>query len=70
MTDGLPDGSTDEFDYLWIERTFPGILIFRKFHPAILMGIFTINLAGGWTDRSDDGNTDGWKEFQMESLLG
>ena len=32
--------------------------------------IFTVNLADGWTDRTDDRHTDGWMEFQVESHLG
>ena len=43
--DGLPDGSTDESDDVWMERNFPGLLHFRKFHTGILIGIFTVNLA-------------------------
>ena len=41
-----------------------------KFHPAILMAIFSMIIADGWMDRTDDGHTDGWMEFQVESHLG
>ena len=50
-----------------METKFPRYCTFRKFHPAILMGIFTMNLADGWMDGTDDGDTDGWMEFQVES---
>ena len=70
MRDGLPDGLTDESDYVCMEWNFPGFWTFRKFHPAILMGIFTMNLADGWMNRTDDGHTDRQMEFQVESLLG
>ena len=51
---------------VWMERNFPGFQMFGKFHTAILMGIFTMNLADGWTDRTDDGHTDRQMEFQVE----
>ena len=51
-------------------RDFPWDLDFGKFHPAILMGIFTVTLADGWMDRMDDGHTDGQIDFQVESCLG
>ena len=70
VIDGLPDGSTDESNDVWMEKNFPGYWTFWKFHLAILMGIFTMNLADGWMDRTDDGHTDGWMEFQVQSCLG
>ena len=33
-------------------------------------GIFTVNSADGWMDRTDDGHTGGQTEFQVESCLG
>ena len=68
--DRLPDGSTDESDNLWMEGNLPGIWTFRKFGPGILVGIFTMNLDHGWTDRMDNGHTDRWTDFQVESHLG
>ena len=70
VTDRLPDGLTDESDDVQMERIFPMHWSFRKFHPAILMVIFTMNLAHGWMDGMDDRHTDGWMEFQVESHLG
>ena len=67
VTNRLPDGLTDESDDVWTERNFPRLWKFRKLHPVILMSIFTVSLADGWTDRTDDGHTDGWTEFQVES---
>ena len=29
-----------------------------------------MNLADGWTDRTDDGHTDGQMEFKVESCFG
>ena len=43
---------------------------FGKFCTAILIGIFTVNLADGWLDGMDDRHTDRWTEFQVESHLG
>ena len=70
MTDGLSDGSTDESDDVQMESNIPVIFSFRKFHTEILVGIFTIILADGWTDRTDDGHTDRRMEFQVELCLG
>ena len=55
MTDGLPDGLTDESEDVQMERSFPRFWMFGKFCPPILVGIFTMNLADGWKDRTDDG---------------
>ena len=66
VTDRLTDGSTDESD-LWMERNFPRYWAFGKFHTGTLMGISTMNLADDWMDRTDDGCTAGWREFQVES---
>ena len=68
--DRLPNGLTDESDEVWMWRNFPVIQMFGKFHTAILMGILTVNLADGWTDRTDDGHTNGQMEFQVESCFG
>ena len=70
MTEGLPDGSTDESDDVQMERNFPGFWMFGRFHIEIPMGIFTMNLADGWTDGTDNRHTDGKTEFHMESHLG
>ena len=70
MIDRLPDGSTDESDDVWMEGIHPEFWTFGKFHAAILMGTFTVNLADGWMDRTDDGHTDRWMDFQVESHLG
>ena len=58
MNDGLPDGLTDESDDVNMETKFPGNFTFRKLHPAILMGVFTMKLADGWMDGMDDRHTD------------
>ena len=70
VTDGLPDGLTGESDDVQMEGNFPVNWTFRKFCTAILVGIFTVNLADGWTDRTDDRHADGQTEFQVESHLG
>ena len=70
VTDGLSDGLTDKSNEVWMERKFPGNWTFGILCPAILVGIFTMNLADGWMDGADDRHTDIWKEFQMESHLG
>ena len=70
VTDRLPDGSTDESNDIWMEGNLPMKFNFGKFHTAILVGIFTMSLAYGWMDRSDDRHTDGWADFQEESHLG
>ena len=69
VTDRLPDGSTDKSDEVQMEGNFPRKWSFRKFHPGILVDIFTVKLADGWMDRMDDEHTDGWMEFQVESQL-
>ena len=38
-----------------------------EFHPAIIVGIFTMNLADGWMDGIDNRHTDGWTDLQVES---
>ena len=43
--------------------------MYRKFCTAILVGIFTVNLDDGWMDGTDDGCTDRWTEFQVESCI-
>ena len=70
VTDKLPGGLTDESDEVQMEGNFPINWNFRKFHTVILVGIFTVNLADGWTDGTDDGHTEGQMEFQVESHLG
>ena len=73
VMDGLADGSTEESNDIWMERSFPGFpefLCFGEFHTGVLIGIFTMNLADGWMDRTDDGHTDGQMEFQVASQLG
>ena len=70
MTDGLPDGSTDESVDVQMEGNFSGFWTFGKFPIAIFVGIFTMNLAEGWMDGTDDRHTDAWMEIQVESHLG
>ena len=70
VTDALPDELTVGSDDVWMEVNLPMIWIFRKFHPAILVGIFTINFADGWMDGMDDGCTDRQMKFQVESHMG
>ena len=48
--DGLPDGLTDQSNDVWTEGNFPGFWSFGKLLPAILIGIFTMNLADGWME--------------------
>ena len=67
VTDRLPDASTDESNDVWMERNFPRFLVFMKFHTAKLVCIFTVNLADGWMDATDNRHIDGWTEFQVES---
>ena len=55
----LPNGLTDKSIDVQMERIFPRVSCFRKFHTGILIGIFTVNLADGWTDGTDDGHTAG-----------
>ena len=71
VTDGLPDGSTDKSDDVWTERSFRGFLCFGKFCTGILIGIFTMNLAHGWMDGTDDGhNMDRWSSRWNHALVG
>ena len=70
MTESLSDGLTGKSDDVWTGGNFPMNWTFRKFHPAILVGIFSMNLADGWTDGTNNGHTDGWMEFQVESSMG
>ena len=56
MTDRLPDGLTDESVDVQTERSFPRFSCFRKFHTGILIGIFTMNLANGRMDGTDNGH--------------
>ena len=66
----LPDGSIDESVDVQMEGSFPGYCIVRNFHTAILIGIFTVNLADGRIDRTDDGHTAFQMEFWVESHFG
>ena len=43
VTDGLPDGSTDKSDDVWMEGKFPVKWTLGKFHTGILMGIFSMS---------------------------
>ena len=56
--DRLPVGLTDESNDVWMDRNFPRYWVLGKFCTPILMGIFTVNLADGWMDRTDDGCID------------
>ena len=57
--DRLSDGLTDESDEVQMERNCPGLWMFGKYCPPILMGIFTMNLADGWMDGTEDRHTVG-----------
>ena len=70
MTGRLSDGLTDKSNDVQMERNFPRIGTFGKFHTGILISIFAMNSADGWMDRTNDGHTDGQMEFQVESHLG
>ena len=70
MTDGLSDESTDESTDVQAERNFPRFWTFQKIHKGTFIGIFTMNFADGWTDRTDDRHTNGQTEFQVESHFG
>ena len=67
VTDGLPDGSTDESVDVQTERSFPRFLCFGKFCTGILIGIITMSSADHRTDGTDDRHTDGQMESQVES---
>ena len=58
VTDRLLDGLTDEANEVQIEGNFARNWTFGKFHPAILVGILTMNLADVSTDGTDDGLMD------------
>ena len=58
VTDRLPGGSTDESDDVGMERNFPGFWMLGKFNTVILVGIFTVNLADGWMNGTDNRHTD------------
>ena len=58
VIDGLPDGSTDESNYVQMAGNLPGFQTFGNFHTVIHVGIFTMNSADGWMDRTDDKHTD------------
>ena len=70
VTDRLPDGLTDKSIDVQMERSFPRFLCFGKLHTGILIGIFTMNLADGRTDGTDNRHTDRQTEFQAESCFG
>ena len=69
LTDGLPDGSTDKSNNVWMDRNFPGYWKLRKFQTGILVSTITMNLADGWTDGTDDRHTDGQTEFQVDQVF-
>ena len=54
--DCLMDQQTNLMMYRQKE-IFPGLYV-HDFHTAVLVGIFTVNLADGWMDGTDDGHTD------------
>ena len=51
-------------------KEFSWVFDIQEFHPAILVGIFTVNLADGWMDGTDSGHTDRQTELQVESCVG
>ena len=69
MTDRLPGGLTDDSDHVHLERNFPVNWSFGKLCTAILTGIFTMILADGWMDGTNNRHTDGWTDFQVESHM-
>ena len=68
--DRLPEGLTDKSDDVQMERSFPWYCILRNYCTGILIGIFTVNLADGRMDRTDDGHSVRQMEFQVESCFG
>ena len=68
--DRLPDGSTDESIDVLMEGSFPWYCIYGNFCTGILVGIFTMNLAHGRVDGTDDGLTALQTGFLVESCLG
>ena len=67
VLDRLPDGSTDESNDVQMERSFPRYWVFGNFHTGILIGIFTMYLADGRMDRTDEGHTVGQITFLVTS---
>ena len=65
--DRLPDGSTDESIDVQMEGSFPRYCIYGNFHTGILIAIFTMNLADGRADRTDDRHTGCQMGLQVES---
>ena len=53
----------DGYEFSWFS-------CFGKFHTGILIGIFSMNLADGLMDKTDDGHTDGKMEFQVQIHFG
>ena len=70
MTDRLPDMSTDESHDVQMEGNFPTNWTFMKLCPAIFVSIFTMNLADGHMDGTDDRHTDGQMDFRVELHFG
>ena len=70
VVDRLPDGLTDESVDVWTERSFPRYCVVRNFHTGIVIGIFTMNLADGRTDGTDDGYTALQTVFLVTSRVG
>ena len=66
MDNRLPDGLNDESNDVQTEGNYPGSWNFKKFGPAVFLGTFTMDLTG-WMDRMDNGQTDRWADFQVES---
>ena len=70
VMDRLPDGSTDESIDVQMEGSLPRYSIFRNFHPGILIGIFTVNLALRRMDGTDNEHTALQTGVQVESHFG
>ena len=70
MTDRLPNGLTDKYDHGQMQVNLHMDGAFKKFHASIFVGFPTVMLADGRTDRTGDGHTERWMEFNVESFLG
>ena len=55
--DGLPVLWTDESIDVWMEGSFPGFSACGNFHTGVVIGIFTMELADGRMDITDNEHT-------------
>ena len=70
VMDELPDGLTDQSDDVQMEGILPRYFIFDNCCTGILIDIFTMDLADGRTDGTDDRHTAFQTEFQVELHFG